>query len=52
MTQSSIMLAMEITAPGGPDVLKPCSVPVPVPGHGQIIIRVAYAGQNIMGDRK
>ena len=24
----------------------PCSVPVPVPGHGQIIIRVAYAGVN------
>lgn len=40
------MLAIEISAPGGPDVLHPCSVPVPVPGHGQIIIRVAYAGVN------
>jgi len=40
------MLAMEISAPGAPDVLKPCSVPVPVPGLGQIIIRVAYAGVN------
>lgn len=40
------MLAMEISAFGGPDVLKPVSVPVPVPGHGQIIIRVAYAGVN------
>ena len=40
------MLAMEITAPGGPDVLKPCSVPVPVAGHGQIVIRVAFAGVN------
>lgn len=40
------MLAMEIAEPGGPDVLKPCSVPVPVPGYGQIIIRVAYAGVN------
>ena len=44
MTMSHSMLAMEIIAPGGPDVLKPCSVPVPVPGHGQIVIRVAYAG--------
>ena len=40
------MLAMEIHEPGGPDVLKPASVPVPVPGHGQILIRVAYAGVN------
>ena len=46
MTLSSSMLAMEISAPGDPDVLKPVSVPVPVPGHGQIIIRVAYAGVN------
>jgi NADPH2:quinone reductase len=46
MTLSHSMLAMEIIAPGGPDVLKPCSVPVPVAGHGQIVIRVAYAGVN------
>ena len=46
MTLSHSMLAIEIVAPGGPDVLKPCSVPVPVPGHGQIVIRVAYAGVN------
>lgn len=46
MTLSSSMLAMEISAPGAPDVLKPVSVPVPVPGHGQIIIRLAYAGVN------
>lgn len=46
MTLSHSMLAMEISAPGGPDVLKPVSVPVPVPGHGQIVIRVAYAGVN------
>ena len=43
---SHTMLAMEITAPGGPDVLQPVTVPVPVPGHGQIIIRLAYAGVN------
>ena len=46
MTLSHSMLAIEISAPGGPDVLKPVSVPVPVPGHGQIIIRVAWAGVN------
>jgi len=46
MTLSSSMLAMEISAPGGPDVLKPVSLPVPVPGHGQIIVRLAYAGVN------
>ncbi len=46
MTLSHSMLAIEISTPGGPDVLHPCSVPVPVPGHGQIIIRVAYAGVN------
>ena len=46
MTLLNAMLAMEISSPGAPDVLKPVSVPVPVPGHGQIIIRVAYAGVN------
>lgn len=46
MTLHSSMLAMEISTPGAPDVLRPCSVPVPVPGHGQIIIRIAYAGVN------
>ena len=46
MTLSHSMLAIVISAPGGPEVLQPCTVPVPVPGHGQIIIRVAYAGVN------
>lgn len=46
MTLSHSMLAIEISSPGGPDVLQPTSVPVPVPGHGQIIVRVAYAGVN------
>lgn len=40
------MLAMEISSPGAPDVLKPVSLPVPVPGHGQIIVRLAYTGVN------
>jgi NADPH2:quinone reductase len=46
MALSHTMRAVEITAPGGPEVLKPCILPVPVPGHGQIVIRVAYAGVN------
>ncbi len=46
MTLSHSMMAIEISAPGGPDVLVPATVPVPVPGHGQIVIRVAYAGVN------
>ena len=46
MTLSDSMLAMAICQPGGPDVLQPVSVPVPVPGHGQIILRLAYAGVN------
>ena len=46
MTISDSMQAMAIYQPGGPDVLQPVSVPVPVPGHGQIIIRLAYAGVN------
>ncbi len=46
MTLSDSMLAMEIVAPGGPDVLQACSRPVPVPGHGQIVIRIAWAGVN------
>jgi NADPH:quinone reductase len=43
---SDSMLAIEISEPGPPDVLRPVSVPVPVPGYGQIILRVAYAGVN------
>ena len=46
MSLSDSMLAIAISAPGGPDVLQAVSVPVPVPGHGQIVIRIAYAGVN------
>jgi len=46
MTLSHSMLAIEIAGFGGPDVLKPCAMPVPVPLHGQIVLRVAYAGVN------
>ena len=40
------MTAIEITEPGGPEVLKPCERPVPAPAHGEVLIRVAAAGVN------
>ncbi|MEQ9693134.1 NAD(P)H-quinone oxidoreductase [Shimia sp. SDUM112013] len=44
MTQT--MRAIEITEHGGPEVLKPTERPVPMPGAGEVVIRVAYAGVN------
>lgn len=41
-----LMQAIEISAPGGAEVLRPVNRPVPVAGHGQILIRVAWAGVN------
>jgi len=40
------MLAIEIQHPGEPEVLMPASLPVPRPGHGEILIKVAAAGVN------
>jgi len=40
------MRAVEISQPGGPEVLKIAERPRPVPGHGQVVIKVAYAGVN------
>jgi putative PIG3 family NAD(P)H quinone oxidoreductase len=40
------MRVVEITQPGGPEVLVPARRPTPVPGHGEILIRVAAAGVN------
>jgi NADPH2:quinone reductase len=40
------MNAIEITAPGGPEVLQSCTRPLPVPNADQVIIQVAYAGVN------
>jgi len=46
MTLSDTMRAVEITKPGGPEVLALCNRPVPQPGAGQILIEVAFAGVN------
>ena len=40
------MIAIEISAPGGPDVLQPVRCPVPRPGPGEVLIDVAAAGIN------
>jgi NADPH:quinone reductase len=40
------MQAIEIAAPGGPEVLRPTERPVPRPGPGEVLVRVACAGVN------
>lgn len=40
------MTAVEIQGKGGPEVLVAAQLPVPVPGPGQILIRVVAAGVN------
>lgn len=40
------MRCVEISAPGGPDVLTPTTRPVPKPGPGQVLVKVDYAGIN------
>lgn len=40
------MRVVEISEPGGPEVLKPGTRPTPSPGPGEILIRVAAAGVN------
>jgi NADPH:quinone reductase len=46
MPLPATMRVIEIAEPGGPEVLRPATRPVPEPGHGQILIRNAYAGVN------
>lgn len=46
MTLPTNMTLIEITTPGGPEVLKPRQVPVPSPAAGEILIRVHAAGVN------
>jgi putative PIG3 family NAD(P)H quinone oxidoreductase len=45
-TLPSQMTAIAIRAPGGPEVLTPEQRPVPAPGTGEILVKVAAAGVN------
>ncbi len=40
------MTAIAIVGKGGPEVLQPTTVPVPLLGRGQVLIKVAAAGVN------
>ncbi|WP_176556222.1 NAD(P)H-quinone oxidoreductase [Rubellimicrobium rubrum] len=40
------MRAVAISQPGGPEVLTPVQRPMPEPGHGEVRIRLHYAGVN------
>ncbi|MSP88729.1 MAG: NAD(P)H-quinone oxidoreductase [Alphaproteobacteria bacterium] len=40
------MACIEISKPGGPEVLVPATRPVPRPGPGEVLIKVAAAGVN------
>ena len=46
MTLPKTMQVIEISRPGGPEVLVPAARPVPVPGVGQVLIRLEAAGVN------
>ena len=43
---TEMMRAIEITKPGGPEVLQMTRRPMPTAGHGQVVLKVAYAGVN------
>jgi NADPH2:quinone reductase len=46
MSLPATMTAIAIPAPGGPDVLVPEQRPVPQPGEGEVVVKVAAAGVN------
>ncbi|KMK68408.1 NAD(P)H-quinone oxidoreductase [Puniceibacterium sp. IMCC21224] len=43
---TEMMRAVEISKPGGPEVLTPVQRPRPSPAHGQVLLKVAFAGVN------
>lgn len=45
-TVPKTMTAIDPAAPGGPEVLVPVERPVPVPGAGEVLVKVAAAGVN------
>lgn len=45
-TLSGEMIAIDFAQPGDPDVLQPVERPMPEPGEGEVLVRVAFAGVN------
>jgi len=45
-TLPDTMTAIEITKPGGPEVLQPTTRPMPLPGAGEVLLEVKAAGVN------
>jgi NADPH:quinone reductase len=45
-TLPATMTVIEISEPGGPEVLRPATRPMPLPGMGEVLIQVAAAGVN------
>lgn len=43
---TEMMIAIDPAAPGGPEVLQPVERPIPKPGAGEVLIKVAAAGVN------
>ena len=43
---ATTMRAVEISGPGGPEVLREVDRPVPDPGQSEVVIRIAWAGVN------
>jgi len=46
MSLPTTMTAIDPAAPGGPELLVPVERPVPVPGAGEVLVRVRAAGVN------
>ena len=46
MSLPDTMTFIAVAQPGGPETLRPASAPVPQPGDGEVLIRVAAAGVN------
>lgn len=46
MNLPALMKCVEISAPGGPEVLKPAERPLPQPKKGEVLVKVAAAGVN------
>ena len=46
MTIPSRMQAVEVSTPGGPEVLRKVTLDVPAPGPGEVLVRVRAAGVN------